>query len=105
MNETLCIKWDTGEMKINMNVFFPCTIDKLEKVCELIRMDSDNEDDLMDQLASHIQKRIEEFPETLEEKYRHHQKSGSKMLEAMLEQKNNLKSNYEFLQKARDTRG
>lgn len=58
MMETLYIKWDTGYMNINTDVFFPCNMGKFKKLQKVIELDWEHREELTEKLKLFFQKQI-----------------------------------------------
>ena len=98
--DILQIRWDTGNMTINMDVFFPTSTQKMKKLWKLICMDWKHRDDLVIQLSSYLEQQIEElkiirkqFPETPTDK------NQIKSVKNLQKTDEKLKRNLDFLKK------
>ena len=57
-SETLYIKWDTGEMEIVLENFFPTTKKRFNKLLKIIRFDWQNQDEIIEFLKVYFQNSI-----------------------------------------------
>ena len=56
----LYIKWDSGEMEIVLAEFFPTTIERFKKLLKIIRLDWQNQDEIIEFLKVYFQNRADE---------------------------------------------
>ena len=60
MHNDLYIKWETGEMVIHMDNFFPTSQASLKKLVKIIRLDWQHSDELIEKLKVYFQEKIPE---------------------------------------------
>lgn len=70
MENIMYIKWDTGHMTINLDVFFPVNLAKFKKLLKVITLDWENCDRLTEDLKVYFQNQIVECNETAKQSAR-----------------------------------
>ena len=64
------VKWDTGHMTINLDVFFPVNLAKFKKLLKVIALDWENCDRLTEDLKVYFQNQVVECNETAKQSAR-----------------------------------
>ena len=64
------VKWDTGHMTINLDVFFPVNLAKFKKLLKVIALDWENCDRLTEDLKDYFQNQVVECNETAKQSAR-----------------------------------
>ena len=64
------VKWDTGHMTINLDVFFPVNLAKFKKLLKVIALDWENCDKLTEDLKVYFQNQVVECGETAKQSAR-----------------------------------
>lgn len=62
----LSIRWDTGNMDIILDAFFPCPLDKFKKLLKVIDLDWNHADTLKETLKVYFQEQISNKKKYLE---------------------------------------
>lgn len=96
MGQILYIKWETGYMNINLDVFFPCTKVKFNKLLKVIELDWAHRDELRETLKVYFQERIPLLPKEAEElrrKAAEYRKEAAKIKEQIKADKKERKKN------------
>lgn len=70
MENIMYIKWDTGHMTINLDVFFPVNLAKFKKLLKVIALDWENCDRLTEDLKVYFQNQVVECNETAKQSAR-----------------------------------
>lgn len=59
--EPIKIRWETGHMEINPDVFFPTSTARIRKLLRVVALDFPHQDDLRMQMARYCEDRAEEI--------------------------------------------
>lgn len=59
--EPIKIRWETGHMEINPDVFFPTSTARIRKLIRVVALDFPHQDDLRMQMARYCEDRAEEM--------------------------------------------
>lgn len=59
--EPIKIRWETGHMEINPDVFFPTSAVRIRKLLRVVALDFEHQDDLRMQLAGACESRAQEL--------------------------------------------
>ena len=59
--EPIKIRWETGHMEINPDVFFPTSTARIRKLLRVVALDFSHQDDLRMQMARYCEDRAEEI--------------------------------------------
>lgn len=59
--EPIKIRWETGHMEINPDVFFPTTAARIRKLLRVVALDYTHQDDLRMQMARYCEDRAQEI--------------------------------------------
>ena len=59
--EPIKIRWETGHMEINPDVFFPTSTPRIRKLLRVVALDFSHQDDLRMQMARYCEDRAEEI--------------------------------------------
>ena len=70
MENIMYVKWDTGHMTINLDVFFPVNLAKFKKLLKVIALDWENCDRLTEDLKVYFQNQVVECNETAKQSAR-----------------------------------
>lgn len=70
MENIMYIRWDTGNMTINLDVFFPVNLAKFKKLLKVIALDWENCDKLTEDLKIYFQNQIVGCTETAKQSAR-----------------------------------
>ena len=70
----LYIKWDSGEMEIVLAEFFPTTIERFKKLLRIIRLDWQNQDEIIESIQAFLEQAIDDRHNSNAE-IRRHQKN------------------------------
>lgn len=61
MDDVLKIRWEKGHMNVYMPLFFPCSIAKLNKLLNVIRLDWEHEEEIIATMQAFFRRRISEL--------------------------------------------
>lgn len=59
--EPIKIRWETGHMEINPDVFFPTSTPRIRKLLRVVALDFSHQDDLRMQMARYCEDRADEI--------------------------------------------
>ena len=59
--EPIKIRWETGHMEINPDVFFPTSAARIRKLLRVVALDFEHQDDLRMQMARYCEDRAQEL--------------------------------------------
>lgn len=59
--EPIKIRWETGHMEINPDVFFPTSAARIRKLLRVVALDYTHQDDLRMQMARYCEDRAQEI--------------------------------------------
>lgn len=78
--EPIKIRWETGHMEINPDVFFPTSTARIRKLLRVVALDFPHQDDLRMQMARYCEDRAQEIlsdrKRLANEAVNHHQKAA-----------------------------